>query len=1218
MQDYSSALSSIKGEYSINSDYQLIAEWNGNLHRSPSVWGVGDGVAITMSVTDSGTSGTASGSTSSTNNAVRFAFKVSFKEPFDLAIRVTGKKDSKIVSRHSEIISITDSEKTQIVDFFSYNTDTSITSFDIEFLDSAGVLPYGDLDTGFIIDSLQYYLVSQSEAGNRYLLPIESVFSRRIGGEYAVDGHSLNDLNSSNVLPYNVVWEHLIAENDTNTGPTRARNFFPSKDSAFKYYIHKLSNSSPSVFVKYDSSFPTNKIVIKTSSAHETISSMNLSINGSAQTISGALSADQGLLVLYYNGTNWSTNKWAQIPKLVDGVVSGKIDVSSLKIEVTGWNITENSSKEFHLYEISPRLEVDLTSYVESIEVNKELSNDSLPLPIGISNSDSMNIKFSNIPDGSGSGQKIPFDNMSSDYKSTLYGLIDRDVKFKAYFIVNGSKIQVGTMYTNSWNSSFDMTSAASCSDIAKYLSMTPAPIFYEESAKPGSIIARLLDSVGCTDYDYNELIGISNSYIPYYWTVRGKSVLDSIQEIVVPYQIAMYIDELGKICFKSLSSIRGATTPSFELTDKFSSGYIPNIISYDEQIEARPREVSVGYYTVSPRNTTLREDGSTTGLYELVWSAPSEMLGYINNISTGPGSAMNEKGKTYQYEYLEYKRADGTSDMQSYSGYVVVGDEIIGFDGKMWKFTVTYKNPSTTPTEYQIVIKSQEQLEYYKRYFLSLPDAYIVTPLDLCRLVNLKRAMYGSKFNDDSFSNNVSNIKKAGGLTSPSASDTGFTLDSNAKVYFDDKISNNYSIYNVSFKPKAKPVSGKSNAINLIIGSANANMTNGLNVKLSITRKTLQKTDFYDTKLTIDGGTPKVLYAVNKDLSTKGDPNLNIMPDAENTMTVLLGKTSANADEYDLVSVFINGFPVDFGNETEIELTDKRDADEGKSDSVKFSAYKLTSKRNLDDKYFGLGNPGSTSINVNALSAIYTPESTNKLSIVASILSGNTFGFSNANELESVIYGRSMNDNYNGDSKVYQSNLVGRELRLFDIEYSLSPIKAAILNRYSSWISDGKNVTEIPPNAVTSSRFSSDVTHARFAVINSYDRPIFLNSETNSTSVGGQTTFISAVTLEPKDIKYIKSSDIYGSDSEVKMESEWIQSRSAAVDIHRDIKSMIKSKSSLFSAKIFGNPLLQIGDIISFTYDQKKVSIPKCVVTGISLGYNNGIETEIKFRRIP
>ena len=77
-------------------------------------------------------------------------------------------------------------------------------------------------------------------------------------------------------------------------------------------------------------------------------------------------------------------------------------------------------------------------------------------------------------------------------------------------------------------------------------------------------------------------------------------------------------------------------------------------------------------------------------------------------------------------------------------------------------------------------------------------------------------------------------------------------------------------------------------------------------------------------------------------------------------------------------------------------------------------------------------------------------------------------------------------------------------------------------------------------------------------------------------------------------------------------VDSLWIQSSYAAEKMIGVIANAIEGFSKDTTLKIFGNPLIQLGDIISVTYKLTGINQRLFVVQGIKHTFNNGLETDL------
>jgi hypothetical protein len=66
-----------------------------------------------------------------------------------------------------------------------------------------------------------------------------------------------------------------------------------------------------------------------------------------------------------------------------------------------------------------------------------------------------------------------------------------------------------------------------------------------------------------------------------------------------------------------------------------------------------------------------------------------------------------------------------------------------------------------------------------------------------------------------------------------------------------------------------------------------------------------------------------------------------------------------------------------------------------------------------------------------------------------------------------------------------------------------------------------------------------------------------------------------------------------------------------------RLVEKSIDGFSRTVNIKIFGNPLIQVGDVVTLSYYLKGLSEQKYVVHSISNTFNSGLETSLILKKI-
>ena len=82
-------------------------------------------------------------------------------------------------------------------------------------------------------------------------------------------------------------------------------------------------------------------------------------------------------------------------------------------------------------------------------------------------------------------------------------------------------------------------------------------------------------------------------------------------------------------------------------------------------------------------------------------------------------------------------------------------------------------------------------------------------------------------------------------------------------------------------------------------------------------------------------------------------------------------------------------------------------------------------------------------------------------------------------------------------------------------------------------------------------------------------------------------------------------------------VDSQWIQSRNAANKMISLVAHSIDGFSVDTNLKIFGNPLIQLGDVVSVTYKLAGINSKLFVVQSVKHSFSSGLETELVLNSI-
>jgi hypothetical protein len=95
-------------------------------------------------------------------------------------------------------------------------------------------------------------------------------------------------------------------------------------------------------------------------------------------------------------------------------------------------------------------------------------------------------------------------------------------------------------------------------------------------------------------------------------------------------------------------------------------------------------------------------------------------------------------------------------------------------------------------------------------------------------------------------------------------------------------------------------------------------------------------------------------------------------------------------------------------------------------------------------------------------------------------------------------------------------------------------------------------------------------------------------------------------------------SGEIVYETSPVIFESTWLQNVKDVKSLAEWIQSRVVNKAKIITMKIFGNPLISVGDIITIDYPYQDLTVEqKIIVVKVSQRYQGGLETEITGRTL-
>jgi hypothetical protein len=490
--------------------------------------------------------------------------------------------------------------------------------------------------------------------------------------------------------------------------PGDKRYYLSSVDDTYKYWsspvpstlIGGLNAFSKTVrpYVVYDNACWANKLyfLFETSAAWPVDYDIDITTDGTNwTTVSGDIIPDSdGRVVVYRqaNGT-WSTTIYRENPVLLKGV--------RLKI-----NTISSLGKYLELIELSARLEQDLTSTLMSSDSSFDMGTPSFITPLGGSSSNTASLQLSNI-DGR-------YNNTNDE--SLFYGLIDKNVKMT--YRIGYDTVPVGgagivyvteyTMFTDNWSGQGEEIATVSLKDSSKFLQDMKPPKMFFENMTLGRIVWQLCDIMGFSDYNYEKIDDDKATVVPYFWTDGEKTLWEIFNSLAITTQSAMYFDEFGILQILTRDKAYNLGNPIAWQLDGIKDGTKqPDIIELSQGYDYEANNVTVRY-----AKTSMSEAKGRTPVMDIVWQPEGDVV---------LRSSQLRESMTDSQMFIRMTSAEAA--VWPYQGIIEVEGELIRYDAKgYWYYNksevLTFKALTSVDEKKQVDEELSDPELAFKNYF--------------------------------------------------------------------------------------------------------------------------------------------------------------------------------------------------------------------------------------------------------------------------------------------------------------------------------------------------------------------------------------------------------------------------------------------------------------------------------------------------------------------
>jgi len=1114
----------------------------------------------------------------------------------------------------------------------------------------------------------------------------------------------------------------------------------PTDISPYKYFVS--GQNTKSITGIYESSILTNKIVIKFNTL-VTIPTFNVILNGTTITVDGSQSItipsnsesfNTGVLVLYWTGSAWTKTRWSEMPKFTS---TGEISKTTTINKITITQISETKRSAFNSYtstdavadfarmqliEVSPRLEIDLSEFVQSLSIDKSIDSQNSALPISSINSDACSITLSSIPLYNNNQPVNIFSSQSDQASTVLANILRKNIKLYVNFNVfqysqlstssttaASSYIPGGIFYSDTWDENDIDTVSIQSFDISRYLQATPVPDYVANLKSVFEIVTNILDTAGFTDYDYDSLYNICNSKaMPmdvsyFYCNSKDSTILDTLNKIFVAYQIGAYIDEYGIMKFLSLHNILSSSGSSLNLADKdIKQG------GFSVSNKAKPGKISLRYQVPKVKqspslqnvtNPTIKNSPSFiyTTSNDVVWqqqSIDSVGFNYLKNLMALDSNIMSINVNDLQNIFHTFNRDT--------NGYAFIENEIVSLLYKEYTIAKTDGTSVTVSIKNDLELQSEIN-NFIKKYSVGLKTSdgtekqdydVIVTPTG--NITNVQRGLFGtapsahsrittlaSKGLSEKLLNLDYTISTSSGFTSiiddydndtslPSISkiQVNSANDSRVLIYPTNQVDNGYQTYSVKFDMPDQDVSAAGLFFNMTSATSSVGTYMVELVRFSLVdpkTTNLYSPAKYKYLLFIFGpGTstnywadvtgqcnsiinnfPKIIkkneattpttysYVTDNPFSLKVIHYLSDGTDGENATTETPKR---------ILSVFLNNTEITGWNE---QKTDDYDATTNPGGSA-WKTMDVNLKTGMRQKpfftdnissgkkfgFYATTNPGIVpgihpAFNYKVENPILAPASLREIHATQKSLKERSvsYFYQDREFLNGLVQGQPLYGN--SITYIMQTTPEISGINYYDIQYTTpAAVSVDVLPVEYMWYyfpgneqGDQRNYQKklVDEYSLSYSTPINTGFRAKMAIANNSSNLVFLHKEADD--LDQFTINLNLWTHEivaPSDPEILEAVIDPSNISEVvQLDSEWIQSKQAAQRMLKVISMGIEGFSKTVSLNIFGNPLIQVGDVVTLTYALNGISSQRYVVVSVSHTFDNGLSTKLTLNRI-
>lgn len=994
--------------------------------------------------------------------------------------------------------------------------------------------------------------------------------------------------------------------------PTNGSGVFPSITTVTASGKTPITNAATHVqpTVVYGKNLTVNKIVVRTENTWATVNDWNIQVATNAGATNWAnvgptnpVVNSDGIAIIYFNlSTGWGATATTLDSTIITGVrlvVRGmgpgkKLDgvTTRYRNKYTGtggfnkamplyqtYTNTTGANSNFALISIEPHYEVDFTSRLISCSDTFDMGEFSQLYPIGTITSNQASLKLDNT-DG-----LLDKENVASPY----YGLLDANVEFNLSYIydITGVKhiVQGFRMFSTTWSPG-DGEVDVSLEDSSKFLKEIKVASTLYENKTVTEIIWRILDSVGFHEYE----IGVEDYdpdqfIVPIFWTTGEDVVWEVLDQLALTSQTAIYFDSRNKLQVRTReAAFRDTAVADWNMYGQKDGINLPDIVSLSQTDEMESNKIVVSY-----KDTEWKTNTYGNPALSRVWDTDTDSLVLR---SSALANSLGTADTTISLTSTD-------ASVWPYASTVNIDSEILSYDAKEYKYYVVPNeaDPASKIGTTVWVTSDDEKKGFDK---LTSPDyRWMNTWTGLLRIK--ERGMWNSANANHSLSITDYTARHedyilqtmVGGHTSPPASSRIDVNTMNTYSYALLKTGTK-STYN-RFGTKVK-----------LNGDGSWNQTAGLLAYGSQSNKSgyyfeITSSDKISPEMFANGVREAQLFRREPVFGFSimiGTAAIPILEDYWYELDIDITRGSDGFGAFDFIRCFVNGkVVIQTGTYSPLNST------------AVFGMF-TQSKTNASFEYMYAVDRALNGTELNDYSFYDLKEGGFRGSIFEKQFVYNVYEKKKRIRVDSI----SEADKYAG----IVFNDFGpfmHEIREFDIKFDPAPVLTSYLFNTNVFYTALLEYKATPYGA----HFVMANTARVHAILSGEDTLIYGGSSASvnqvCTVLGRDLAIAEAQTVEAKNDQMIRTRGVI----ETEFSSDWIQSKAMAQTLADWIVAHWSEGVDQLDVEVFGNPLLEVGDVVDIDYDEKHMTpaTHKYFVVGTSTSFDQGLSTTLTLRRV-